>query len=1104
MGFLTNLNPLNWEVFGGGSPTTKPGSLDEAYQAGTSYADDEEMPTGALEDLKALGFSGGKNLETLMDVIKGKGKPMNDRAMTMEKMIAITASLPRTSATRKKLTGVIIDGLWNSLQHPPLSYLGPKFQYRTPDGSYNNPLQPNLGKAGSPYAKTVKKLKYMKGTPPDPGLLFDLLMARSPETFKENPAGISSMLFYHATIIIHDVFLTNRFDNTISDTSSYLDLAPLYGSSLEDQLKVRTMSNGLLKPDTFHEKRLIGQPPGVNCILVMYSRFHNYAADMLLKINEYGRFTLPQTTTDEDKKKALTKQDEDLFQTARLITNGLYIQICLHDYLRGLTNAHHSTTDWTLDPRIDVDRMFDAEGVPKGVGNQVSAEFNLLYRFHSVISLRDEKWTEEFLQTLFPGLDKPLDQLSPHEFVMGLYRYEKSIPEDPSIREFGGIKRGTNGKFSDGDLVKILTESMEDPAGLFGPRMVPKALKIIEIAGILTARKWQLASLNEMRSTFGLKTHDTFEDLNPDPEIAGLLRKIYQDPDMVEMYPGMFLEDAKPRMDPGCGGCPPYTVGRAVFSDAVTLVRSDRFLTLDYTVSTLTNWGMEEVKRDLKVLGGSMFYKLFQRAIPGWYPYNSLHIMQPMFTRKMNEEIAKEFNTIEKYTLAGPSPPSPPRVVMNKDVIRPILQDKENFKVVWGKNFKEMSGNKHGYDKFMLGGDTPAHAAQREMMMTIAYSKTPITKLVTDATLQYAEQYLKEAAMTLTKDLYQVDVLRDVAIPTLTRVLSDLFCLDLRTADHPKGSLNIAEMYRYMMDVRIWGFSDLDVAMSWKRRMWAEEAAAVLTKSTANSITAALIGRLPGLKNGDPKKNLRAFGQDMVKKLSDKGQTKAQINDLMWLTPVGGVGVVVGLVADCLTYFLDPANATTWEQLQKLAASSDESSIPEIRKYVREAQRLTSSQRDVRFCVADTKVGTEEFKKGDKVILMLGIAGKAPNVPDAKSFKLDRSDDDYMHFGYGPHECFGKEIALTTATAMLKVLGSLKGLRPAPGDMGILKSVMVGGIEKYYLNDSWSYLTSDPSTWTLHFSGYGQGAYQPPKVSEQEGRNLETLFNALKKDAGKL
>lgn len=108
----------------------------------------------------------------------------------MEKLIAITASLPPTSTNRAKLTDTIIDGLWDSLQHPPLSYLGDKFQYRTPDGSYNvscgpmvnpdlltnrpqNVLEPSMGKAGTPYAKTVRSAKKLHGVRPDPGLLFD-------------------------------------------------------------------------------------------------------------------------------------------------------------------------------------------------------------------------------------------------------------------------------------------------------------------------------------------------------------------------------------------------------------------------------------------------------------------------------------------------------------------------------------------------------------------------------------------------------------------------------------------------------------------------------------------------------------------------------------------------------------------------------------------------------------------------------------------------------------------------------------------------------------------------------------------------------------------
>jgi hypothetical protein len=145
-----------------------------------------------------------------------------------------------------------------------------------------------------------------------------------------------------------DVFRTNRKDTNISDVSSYLDLAPLYGSSQEEQDSIRTFKDGLILPDTFAEKRLLGLPPGICVLLVMYSRFHNYAATTLKAINEGGRFSLPR---DPDEA-ALKKQDNDLFQVARLlvvnaqtipksttltnllpirVTNGLYVNISIHE-----------------------------------------------------------------------------------------------------------------------------------------------------------------------------------------------------------------------------------------------------------------------------------------------------------------------------------------------------------------------------------------------------------------------------------------------------------------------------------------------------------------------------------------------------------------------------------------------------------------------------------------------------------------------------------------------------------------------------------------------------------------------------------------------------
>lgn len=100
---------------------------------------------------------------------------------------------------------------------------------------------------------------------------------------------------------------------------------------------------------------------------------------------------------------------------------------------------------------------------------------------------------------------------------------------------------------------------------------------------MMQARKWQCGSLNEFRKFFGLKEYDTFEEINPDPDVAEALRNLYEHPDYVELYPGLVSEDAKDPMIPGVGICPTYTISRAVLSDAVALVRGDRFYTVRRT-----------------------------------------------------------------------------------------------------------------------------------------------------------------------------------------------------------------------------------------------------------------------------------------------------------------------------------------------------------------------------------------------------------------------------------------------------------------------------------------------------------------------------------------
>lgn len=69
--------------------------------------------------------------------------------------------------------------MYLDLPHPPSTSIGPKYAYRTADGSYNNPDMPDLGKAGMPYARSVQQTHPLpRNEMPDAGLVFDTLLRR--------------------------------------------------------------------------------------------------------------------------------------------------------------------------------------------------------------------------------------------------------------------------------------------------------------------------------------------------------------------------------------------------------------------------------------------------------------------------------------------------------------------------------------------------------------------------------------------------------------------------------------------------------------------------------------------------------------------------------------------------------------------------------------------------------------------------------------------------------------------------------------------------------------------------------------------------------------
>ena len=74
--------------------------------------------------------------------IKGE-KIADDKTMLMERVIQLVSNLKGDSKLRVELTNNFVKELWDSLEHPPMLYVGDKYAYRAADGSNNVGLCPD-------------------------------------------------------------------------------------------------------------------------------------------------------------------------------------------------------------------------------------------------------------------------------------------------------------------------------------------------------------------------------------------------------------------------------------------------------------------------------------------------------------------------------------------------------------------------------------------------------------------------------------------------------------------------------------------------------------------------------------------------------------------------------------------------------------------------------------------------------------------------------------------------------------------------------------------------------------------------------------------------
>ena len=165
------------------------------------------------------------------------------------------------------------------------------------------------------------------------------------------------------------------------------------------------------------------------------------------------------------------------------ITCGMYVNVSIHDYLRALMGFHQWNTTFTLDPRVPINDPTDSkkDHVPRGIGNQVTVEFNLLYRFHCAISAKDEKYTEDFMIENYKRILSPDETWDPKNMSLDqFFKVSKVLAYESDIKkpkpepwqqvfglsqqdEFKFIRNDTTGLFDDQKMVDQLLKAMDDP-----------------------------------------------------------------------------------------------------------------------------------------------------------------------------------------------------------------------------------------------------------------------------------------------------------------------------------------------------------------------------------------------------------------------------------------------------------------------------------------------------------------------------------------------------------------------------------------------------------------------------------------------------------------
>ncbi|OJA13135.1 hypothetical protein AZE42_03642 [Rhizopogon vesiculosus] len=964
-----------------------------------------------------------------IDAISHSGA-IDDRKMLLEHLLSFMANHPSG-----KVSGLarifVIKNLYNDLAHPPATYIGPEYHFRTADGSNNNPEAPDLGKAGTPYARSVQQSNPLpRNQMPDAGLVFDTLLRR--EKFVKHPAGLSSLMFSFAALVVHSLFRTDHTPGRghINMTSSYLDLAPLYGNDQATQDKVRIKEGrGLLHPDIFAEDRLLFLPPATCVLLVLFNRNHNYIARRLLEINERGTWKDPAQHNLSQTQ--LAKQDEEIFQIARLCNCGWFASVIFSDYLSCILGFVREGNTWSLEP-FDEIRTDDHQIFERGRGNACSVEFNSLYRWHATTSVQDEEWITRQFQQIFP--DKKPDEITFKDFLQAETRLEKA-EVDLEQWTFGDLKRQTEGPdkgaFKDSDLASYLMTATSTHAAAFGARGTPSVMRLHEIMGIEANRSWGICSLNDFRKFLGLKTYSTFLEWNPNPEIAQAAERLYGHIDNLELYVGLQAEDTKPVIE-GTGLCPGYTISRSILSDAVALSRGDRFLTQDFTPYNMTSWGFTDCHRDPDGYGfGSTLGRLFLRTLPNDYAIDSIYTWFPLMHPEPMEGYLKNLGKLDGYSLARPKPHGPPTTVNNYVEVCQVLRSTDKFmpqyveraaEVIRGKGF--FAASEHGSEEQMQFFSALAPSIQ-DGSRILHYFYNDTRELIEQTS--FSQVGSKTRAVNIVRDVLKFVPLRWAA--------TEVAGIPLKTKQNPNGIFTESQLFDMLSEIYQFVFLEVEPAKYMVLKQRVKEHVQELTHLIKSAL-GGVESRMPFAGLFDTLSDLFGFGakdhNEIVERLFEIGySTEQAVNSILALL-VGATVEMSLALTNVVNQLLSETSTISIQAIKSLDLNG-------LSAYIIEALRIDPPFAGVyRVAKQDETLASFTIKQGELLFLNIATANMDEDAfPNPETLDTTRAPGHYIP-SEGCFRVLGEFLAPKIMAQVLLGILSFDNVRRGPGQSGNL------------------------------------------------------------------